>query len=301
MLVLAGSWPLSPAEFAAAGGAQSEALESAYENGVLGYDRLFGPLVDTANLLGYTLYPVDVAGDAGIIDPDTPTGLVEGRGDRSFFGPDGNVHAGMRYLAEKTGGRAVINDERERALADVTADTRSYYWLGLRLDRAADDARHDVQVEVLRPGLTVRSREGFVDPSRETEMTLQSESALLFGMPPSALAAQLRFGPPERAGKRVMKLPVEIGFPLDEVAFAVEGERRTADLALRVVTLDDEGARTEPLLQNVRIERETAPEPGEIHWHPVELTLERRWHRIVAGVFDPNSGRIYSSAAEIAP
>ncbi len=58
----------------------------------------------------------------------------------------------MRFLAEKTGGRAVINDEREQALAGVAADTRSYYWLGLRLDRAADDARHDIQVEVLRPG-----------------------------------------------------------------------------------------------------------------------------------------------------
>jgi hypothetical protein len=222
-------------------------------------------------------------------------------GDRSFWGPEGNVHAGMRFLAEKTGGRAVVNDGREQALADVAGDTRSYYWLGLRLDRAADDARHDLKVEVLRPDLQVRAREGFVDPSRETEMTLQTESALLFGMPASALAAQLRFDPPERAGRRSMKLEVEVGFPLDDIVLAEEGERRTAELALRVVTLDDEGARTAPLLETVRIDLDRAPQPGEIHWHPVELTLERRWHRIVAGIFDPKSGRIYSSAAEIAP
>ena len=154
---------------------------------------------------------------------------------------------------------------------------------------------------MLRPGLVARAREGFVDPSRETEMTLMSESALLFGTPASALAAQLRFDPPERAGRGLMKLSVGIGFPLDEIALAADGDRRTADLALRVVAMDDEGARTEPRLESVHIELERAPEPGEVHWHPVELTLERRWHRIVAGIFDPASGKIYSSSAEIAP
>jgi hypothetical protein len=98
-----------------------------------------------------------------------------------------------------------------------------------------------------------------------------------------------------------VKVRTQIGFPLDEIELAGDGDRRTADLALRVVAMDDEGARTEPRLETVHVELERAPEPGEIHWHAVELTLERRWHRIVAGIFDPNSGRIYSSSAEIAP
>jgi VWFA-related protein len=301
MLLLAGAWPLSPAEFAAAGGAQPEALEDAYRHGVLGYEALYGPLVDTANLLGYTLYPVDVAGIAGTIDPETPLGLLHGSGDQSFLGPEGNLHAGMRFLAEKTGGRPLIKDEREQALAGATADTRSYYWLGLRIDRAADDRRHRIEVEVRRPGLVVRSREGFVDPSRETEMTLQSESALLFGTPASALAAQLKFDRPQRLPHGQVKLHIDIGFPLDQVALATDGDHRTADLALRVVAMDDEGVRTEPMLETVHIDLEHAPRPGEVYWHPVELTLERRWHRIVAGVFDPRSGSIYSSSAEIAP
>jgi VWFA-related protein len=300
MLVLAGAWPLSPAEFAV-GSPTQEALENAYAAGVLGYDSLFGPLVDTANLLGFTIYPVDVAGTAGRIEPTTPLGLLSGGGDRSFWGPEGNLHAGMRYLAEKTGGRPLINDEREDALARVATDTRSYYWLGLRLDRAADDARHQIHVEVLRPGLAARSREGFADPSRESEMTLLAESALLFGNPASPLAAQLRFGRPERAGRGVVELPVEIGFPLDDITLASGGGHHTAELALRVAAMDDEGKRIAPVLATVRIDLERPARPGEIHWHAMELTLERRWHRIVAGVFDPSSGRIWSSSAEIAP
>ena len=87
MLLLAGAWPLSPAEFAAAGGAMPEALEEAYANGVLGYEELYGPLIDTANLLGYTLYPVDVAGIAGRIDPETPIGLLPEPATRASSGP----------------------------------------------------------------------------------------------------------------------------------------------------------------------------------------------------------------------
>jgi VWFA-related protein len=308
MLLLAGSWPLSPAEFAVGSPTQA-ALDDAYATGVLGYDRLFGPLVDTANLLGYTLYPVDVAGTAGRIETDVPLGLIEGGGDQSFWGPEGNAHAGMRYLAEKTGGQAVIHEGRERALAEVAADTRSYYWLGFRLaggesgdgGRAADDARHDIRVEILRPGLVVRSREGFVDLSRETEMTMMTESALLFGNPASTLAAQLRFGKPERVSRKVVKLRVDVGFPLDGIALEADGDRRTAGLALRLVAMDEDGARTPPVLETVSIDLPRPPEPGEVYWHSTELTLERRWHRVVAGVFDARSGIIRSSSAEIAP
>jgi VWFA-related protein len=301
MLILAGGWPVSPAEFAVSGGAVEEAVTDAYAAGVLGYDRLYAPLVDTANLLGYTLYPVDVPGTAGRIDPETPVGLLSGAGDRSFVGPEGNLHAAMRFLAEKTGGRAVVNEEREQALAAVAADTASYYSLGLRLDRAADDARHDVRVEVLRPGLVARSREGFVDLSRQSEMTMMTASALLFGNPASPLAAQLRFGRPERAGRGRVKLPIEIGFPLDGIALAHDGGRYTAEIALRLVAMDDEGARLEPAVATVSIELTEPPQPGALHWYSTGLDLERRWHRVVAGIFDPSSGRIYSSSAEIAP
>jgi VWFA-related protein len=301
MLLLSGAWPLSPAEYAASGGVVDEALEAAYADGVLGYESLYAPLVDTANLLGYTLYPVDVSGKAGTIDLDSPPGLLAGGGDRSFLGPQGNLHAGMRFLAEKTGGRSVVNDERERALETVEADTRSYYSLGLRLDRAADGTRHAIEVEVLRPGLDARSREGFVDLSRQSELTMMTASALLFGTPASPLAAQLRFGKPEHLGRRRVRLPVEIGFPLDQVALERSGEVHAAALEVRLVAMDDEGGRTPPVLETARVELPRSPGPGESYWHAMELTLERRWHRIVAGVFDPSSGRIWSSSAEVAP
>ncbi|HVR30126.1 MAG TPA: VWA domain-containing protein [Thermoanaerobaculia bacterium] len=248
MVILAGGWPLSPAELAASGGILDEAIEDAYASGVLGYESLYGPLVDTANLLGYTLYPVDVSGKAGRIDPETPLGLLGGGGDRSFVGPEGNFHAGMRFLAEKTGGRAVVNDQREAALAAVAADTRSYYSLAFRLDRAADDARHAIEVEVLRPGLEARAREGFVDLSRRTEMTMMTASALLFGNPASPLAAQLRFGRPERAGRGRVRLRVEVGFPLDGIALLPSGGGWHGEVSVRLVAMDDEGARIEPLL-----------------------------------------------------
>jgi VWFA-related protein len=302
MLILSGGWPVSPAEFAVSGGGQiEEAVTDAYASGVLGYERLYGPLVDTANLLGFTLYPVDVAGAAGRIDLEKPVGLLSGGGDRSFVGPEGNLHAGMRLLAERTGGRAVVNEEREQALALVAADSATYYSLGIRLERAADDARHAIEVEVLRPGLVARAREGFADVSRRTEMTMMTTSALLFGNPASHLAAQLRFGQPVRVARRRVRVPIEVGFPLDEIGLQRAGDRYTAEVAVRLVAMDDEGSRIEPEVAEASIDLAAPPAAGQLHWYTTELELERRWHRIVAGIFDPASGRIYSSAAEIAP
>lgn len=302
MLILSGGWPVSPAEYAITRGSYvEEAIEGAYDAGVLGYEALYGPLVDTANLLGYTLYPVDVAGIAGRIDPEIPVGLLSEAGDRSFTGRRGNLHAGMRFLAEKTGGLAVIRETRARALQEVAADTRSYYSLGFRVDRDADGGRHDLAVEVQRPGLEARARQSFVDMSRHTDMTLMTESALLFGNPASALPAQLRFGPSEPAGGGLVRLGVEVGFPVDGIPLARSAGRYTADLPVRIVGMDERGVRLAPRETTVHIELERPPRPGELYWYSSELEIEPCWHRIVAGVFDPKSGRIYSSAAEIVP
>jgi hypothetical protein len=65
--------------------------------------------------------------------------------------------------------------------------------------------------------------------------------------------------------------------------------------------MDEDGQRTPPKLETVTVDLARRSEPGELRWHATELVLERRWHRIVAGIFDPRSGKIYSSSAEIAP
>jgi len=127
MLLLSGAWSLSVAP------------------------QLYGPFVEAANRLGYTVYPVDVSqSDVGEMDA-------------------------LDMLAQATGGRIVISATGE-AFRQVVADSGTYYWLGFTPAWKANDQGHRVTVEARRPGLAVRSRSGFSDLSRRTEAAMKAES-----------------------------------------------------------------------------------------------------------------------------
>ena len=298
MLLLTGGWPYSPAEFAAnsSAGSFGAALTASVEHGIPGHHELFSPLADTANLLGYTLYPVDVPGmGAGFASDSSRVGS-------SVFGREGNVHATLEFLAHQTGGLALVNARRSRALETAVDDTRSYYWLGFSLDREGDDSRHRVEVDVLRPGLRVRTREGFVDLSRRSEVTMVVESSLLFGNPASERPLELRFGRAKKVKRGIIQVPLEAGFVLDEVTLLPIAERSYgAEVEVRVTAMDQEGNRSETPVELVRIVSSELPRPGEMYWWQTTLLIRNRNHRIVVAVFDPLSGAMFSSSAELFP
>lgn len=96
-------------------------------------------LVRDANRLGYTLYPVDVPS----------------------LGREQVPEDMLQALADATGGRAALNANRLDALERAEEDTRSYYLLSFSPSWQGD---HRIELEVRRPGLDVRSREGVSDP-----------------------------------------------------------------------------------------------------------------------------------------
>jgi VWFA-related protein len=80
--------------------------------------------------------------------------------------------ASLAYLADRTGGLAVMNDNHVSAgVARIVAGSRSYYLLGYEPERATFAGErprfHKLEVRVKRPGLKVRSRKGFFGVSDE--------------------------------------------------------------------------------------------------------------------------------------
>ena len=127
------------------------------------------------------------------------------------------IQATLEVLADRTGGKALINFQRDDALSLTVADTRSYYWLGFSPQRASDDARHDLEIRVKgRPDLRVRTRDSFVDLSARSEMGMVVESSLLFGAPPSVKPLFLKFGAPKRSSRR-LRVPLEVGINMDDI------------------------------------------------------------------------------------
>ena len=108
-------------------------------------------LVNLANQSGVVIYVLDPNGmDPGGLNP----------GD-----------ANNRKLAEQTGGlwiKSLFGKELNEDLGRVLEDMSGYYLIGYKPDRSDFELRsgipvhHDIQVKVRRPGLLVRSRNGFM-------------------------------------------------------------------------------------------------------------------------------------------
>ena len=165
MLLISGGWPSSISNFVAG------TFEPVYEDGLLDSWRPFEPLIETANRLGYTLYPVDAGGVNGNDFGSAEYGSLL----------DATVAAGKSYnreyleedtlfeLAAATGGRAFVDGASYGALEGAIEDTRSYYWLGFTPDWQENDEQHKIEVKVKRKGVKVRTRDGFSDLSRQKQ------------------------------------------------------------------------------------------------------------------------------------
>lgn len=238
---------------------------------------LFGPVVEAANRLGYTLYPVDVAqGDAQIL-------------------------RGLDLLASTTGG-TVANSVRESVLSTVAADSGTYYWLGFTPAWKGDDRGHTLEVEVRRPGLKARSRRGFSDVSQRTEATLRAESVLLFGGNREEKRIQVEVGEarPVGRGGRQVEVDFVFGVPVKALAFrpVTKGSGYVAEVPVVISSLDEKGRRAE--LPNLRmlVPVEEVPVVGFARCKAT-LKLRQAPQRLVFTVPDAVRGTIVWGEAQL--
>ncbi len=277
-------------------------------------EDLYDPLVHAANLVGYTLYPVDLPG----LRPEKVRTAASGRygggpfvSDLAYAGRSSNgrwvnlehsQHAAFEFLARETGGIAMINAARSTALADAAADTRSYYWLGFEPSREQNDELHDIDVRLVgRRDFRVRSRRNYMDLSRSTELTMLVEGNLLFGGTPGAEALDVRFGASRKARFRKIFVPMEVTIPLDDLTFLPVGEQWMNELEFRVTLIDEHGARSETPVSKIPILGSETPPPGEAFVYETDLLMRNRTHRYVAAVYDPLSGAILSASGDVGP
>ncbi len=282
MLLLAGDWP-TPTPWRGIDGLRR-----------LEYRRqLFAPLVDTANRLGYTLYPIDVQGDLGFSAGNAENStLGSGRlRARSAQQVQALGHDTLHHLADQTGGKAFLAGARLTALKRVVADTRSYYWLGFTPSWQQDDAAHRVEVKLRSKGLKVRSRRGFQDLSRQSEVSMWIESAHLFDAPlGDSLPLAVELGQPGQGGFGKVLLPLRLDVPLDQVTLLPQNEGYITRLELRVAATDEDGDSADLPVLPISIELPGLPEAGATSRYETLLKLRRKSHRLLISLHDPVSG-----------
>jgi VWFA-related protein len=240
--------------------------------------ELLRPLIDTANLLGWTVYPMDIGGF------------------------EGAERASLWITARETGGRlATVGAANTLPLEPVVDDTGSYYVLGFTPERARDDARHRVRVEVVREGLDgvrVRHRRDFRDLSRRAQRALEVEAALLLG---EGGDLEVRFGEVAKGGRGAVELPVILTIPMDWVTMVPTGKGRyTGELELRVAALDARGGRSEIPAIPIQLSGGEPP-PGSHATYETAIRLRRAEQRVVLYLYDTVSGEVRSTSLEFNP
>jgi len=118
---------------------------------------LMKELTLTANRTNTSLFTIDPRGLAGVVDAGQ---YVDQSEWRTFLQ---KTTSSLRFLAEETGGVAVVNDnDFEAAFKRIDAETSDYYVLGYYSTNPDPTKRlRSIEISVNRPGVTVAARKDY--------------------------------------------------------------------------------------------------------------------------------------------
>lgn len=254
------------------------------------HDPVFAqPVIQEAQRLSYSLYPVDVTGiDSFMVQNDVafdapqPFRLIS-----SFH--DSRINHTLATMAAETGGKAAINSNRLMALERLVEDSSSYYLVGFSPTWRGDDRRHDIELTVSRPGLKVRTRDSYVDASRRTRLALAADASLLLGR--SREEQRLIVTADDKASNAGgRKVGLTLGVPVESLAFSPREKGFHAEAPFALVVLDDKGERKHLQEAWVSVDVDKLPLQGTYARFQFAVDAGRRAERIVITVHDALTG-----------
>lgn len=262
LLLMAGNWPSGDFGLAGLGSGRQTDF------------HLLDALINTANLLGYTVYPVG--------------------------GPRGG---GGWYVARGTGGRAFMWGTNENVLEKVNDDTSHFYWMGFVPEYRRDDRVHKIRVRVKQPRLRVRSRRGYLDLSRGAVVETEVLRQLLFpaGANEGGEPLLIEVGDPQRAKWRRMNVPISVYLPVGRFPALPHGGRYLRELEVRFAAVDALGRRTGTPMHRLRLGGSSESVAEDIVLYQTVLGLRRLPHALVVTVHDPLSRLTASGRTWVVP
>jgi hypothetical protein len=151
----------------------------------------------------------------------------------------------FRALAEVTGGFALVDSNSfMQTFARVQAESSAYYTLGFNSGHAKRDGRRvPVEVRVKRPGLTVRSRDGYLAPlgERRRREPEGDRSPALDAMASAILTRGVSmqvFAAPFRTSTRDAAVALSVEIDPETLGLTERNGRRTGTVELAYVATD---------------------------------------------------------------
>jgi VWFA-related protein len=201
-----------------------------------------------------------------------------------------NRQNGLRFLAEDTGGRVMLNaGDPISALKLMEEDLSAFYSLGYRPQRAGDDREHKIEVRVRPKGATVRHRRWYRDKSVAESVAERTAAVMRFGPEDNPLEAKLEIGEQKTKEDGGVLVPVRVKVPIAKLYLTAKDGVRTGSLRLFVVAGGEAGETPvrETRVVTVRIpEAEAAAGTGREYVHDVGITLKPGSYAVGVGVRD---------------
>jgi len=285
LVLLSGGWPMNVDDWV--GRSPSRSIQ---ESRIPSGAEIYEPLAETANLLGYSIYGVDVPGLMMVGSSGSGTRPA---GTASFLEDD--LHSSLRFLAAETGGLPLIDQDRVSALGEVGKDVESFYWLGFTPAWNRNDTKHGIRVEVTRPDVFVRTRAGYLDAAPRTQVAMAVKSSLLFGMGRPSAELQLKIGEVELAGDGLFHVDIEMSIPIRILTIQESETGYDAEASLFVAALDASGGRSEIPATPLLLSSPTPfPSKGLVA-HTLTLTLRDDTERVSMALYDVYGGKTYTN------
>lgn len=211
--------------------------------------RNFQGLTSAANSQGVSFYTIGAGGlKHGSVTTAEHAGpqddIAAGVGQENFLDS-------LRYMAFNTGGQAIVNtNDFSKAFERISTDLFTYYSLGYALNVTGGDKVHRIKVQLPdHPEYDLRYRRRFVEKSLETQVQDKVITSLLFPVKENPLDIAVNIGAPTPASKQRWTLPIQVAFPLKQLALLPEGKDYVGRAVLFVAARDREGGQSDLVRQ----------------------------------------------------
>ena len=134
-------------------------------------------LVRSATKANVSIYAIDPRGLQGLSDGNIELTGGGGGGERELQNESRLGRESLQTFSEETGGFAVVNTNGFATAYDrIVQENSSYYVLAYYPPNAKRDGKfHNISVRTTRPGLTVRARRGYANPTGKAPVPVKSE------------------------------------------------------------------------------------------------------------------------------
>jgi VWFA-related protein len=255
--------------------------------------RLYQQLAATANSQDVTFYAIDAGGlqmgNVGSAESSSSQDPLSASIGRH------NLTDSIRFLADETGGIAIVNtNDVGPRLELISQDMYTYYSIGYPLQASGRDKVHKVKVKLRDDpafsGYKLRYRPRFVEKSLETRVQDTVVSSLVFEIDNNPMQIEVETGTPAPASENRWLLPAQISFPIRKVALLPEGEDYVGRIVMFIAVRGVDGRQSDLVRQEheIRIPSADYEHAQRQRWTiDTQLLLESGRYKIAVALLDP--------------